>query len=1192
MKTLYDQHPIISLRQFLIKWHFRILIFLPLYLFVNNSYAQAPVAPPGTNLQSWLGNTFSVFTDMNTQERVPEGGSDIKLGNGVLFFAGYHERGGGGASFNISDGSFAGRYAGFNTGFGDPVSSVAADDNHVYFGTREQGVQKYVYGGSISPVAVYLPGKSITGLCIKNGKMYISNWTDNKIHVFTVSTMTEDASWTVTNPIGLTVDNNGKIWVIQWDPTSTQDPNDGPIYHGKNILSYSNTGVQGASITDFEKPKCIAIDQSGLLLVGGLNEHSQIWKYGNLTGTPTQVGTFGVLNGIFSGTSGQFTNTAKLHWINSIDVDATGNIYVACRYGTFWGVSIEKFSPSGDLLWRNFCGSSLDCAGIDPENDTEVYSKYHHYSLDYSKTTPGSEWSLKGFTVNRFKYPNDYRVNFLNDVGERSLGQGAVRIQGKLFMMRSYQSQYDLEIYRFDNANDGEVAIPSVIFQGGNDGILTFNPGTGNWVTTPGNTNYKQCWDICSNGDVYSLAQVSNSYSHINKFPFQGFDSFGNPIYNTSTTLPIPGNGTYRASGLAYDQATNCQYLIASKNTDADGVNKYIRCIQNWNTTPTEKWSVRVPFNNLQYTPQTNYGGGRVLAIDVAGDYVFLAYGYGHIRILDKHTGLLIGTLAQNVNGWIGTEGQIDAKCGLNVTKRSNGEYVILFENATMGNIQMHRWQAPAYVPAAEDDLVVINPSVNSALDFGETINIQVYSNDNNNSIAKVEFYLNDVLAHTSTSLNSGYHNYEFVNPPPKTYNFYAKSYDIDNVTVHTSSTVNFVVNTQTFLPDLIVSDIKYTPTSPKAGDLIKFSATIKNKGLGKTQEGVVIGGVFHVDGVAVAYSDTYTTSVQAGESVDIVATGGFSPNQFWLSTAGDHKLSFNIDDVNRIAESNEANNFTYKENLCIDCAVTPVTAVTLDLSSLVLNPGNSKQLKATISPINASNINVSWSSSNATIATVDANGLVTGIAAGTATITVTTQDGSKTAVSAITVQTGEGTVTTISTTAVSSVTSTTASSGGNVTIAGSSAVTVRGVVWSTTANPTVTLTTKTVNGSGTGTFTSSITGLTAGTTYNVRAYATNSAGTSYGSNVVFTATTESGGSVSVYPNPATNVVTVDLGQNLGSKQTLVEVLDMQGRKVYTSGMINGVSTLQLNTSEYSKGVYLIRISLGTESVTKKVMIE
>ena len=81
-------------------------------------------------------------------------------------------------------------------------------------------------------------------------------------------------------------------------------------------------------------------------------------------------------------------------------------------------------------------------------------------------------------------------------------------------------------------------------------------------------------------------------------------------------------------------------------------------------------------------------------------------------------------------------------------------------------------------------------------------------------------------------------------------------------------------------------------------------------------------------------------------------------------------------------------------------------------------------------------------------------------------------------------------------------------------------------------------------------------------------------------------------GSVSVYPNPASSFVNIDFGQNLGSGQARVEVLDMLGRKVYASGLISVESTFQLNTSEYSKGVYLIRISRGTESVTKKLMIE
>jgi hypothetical protein len=92
----------------------------------------------------------------------------------------------------------------------------------------------------------------------------------------------------------------------------------------------------------------------------------------------------------------------------------------------------------------------------------------------------------------------------------------------------------------------------------------------------------------------------------------------------------------------------------------------------------------------------------------------------------------------------------------------------------------------------------------------------------------------------------------------------------------------------------------------------------------------------------------------------------------------------------------------------------------------------------------------------------------------------------------------------TVTTTAVSNITSTTASSGGNVTDAGGAAVTARGVCWGTSANPTI-ADPHTTDGTGVGTFTSSITGLTPGTTYHVRAYATNSVGTSYGNDVTFT---------------------------------------------------------------------------------------
>jgi uncharacterized protein YjdB len=87
----------------------------------------------------------------------------------------------------------------------------------------------------------------------------------------------------------------------------------------------------------------------------------------------------------------------------------------------------------------------------------------------------------------------------------------------------------------------------------------------------------------------------------------------------------------------------------------------------------------------------------------------------------------------------------------------------------------------------------------------------------------------------------------------------------------------------------------------------------------------------------------------------------------------------------------------------------TPVTGVTVSPASATIAAGSSSQLGATVAPGNATNQNVSWSSSNSSVATVNASGLVSGVTAGSATITVTTQDGNKTATAAITVTGGAG---------------------------------------------------------------------------------------------------------------------------------------------------------------------------------------
>jgi hypothetical protein len=95
-------------------------------------------------------------------------------------------------------------------------------------------------------------------------------------------------------------------------------------------------------------------------------------------------------------------------------------------------------------------------------------------------------------------------------------------------------------------------------------------------------------------------------------------------------------------------------------------------------------------------------------------------------------------------------------------------------------------------------------------------------------------------------------------------------------------------------------------------------------------------------------------------------------------------------------------------------------------------------------------------------------------------------------------------TLPTVTTAPITSINTNSADCGGEVISDGGVVVTARGVCWSTSLNPTVS-DSHTTDGAGTGMFTSSITGLTPGITYHVRAYATNSVGTSYGSDLTLT---------------------------------------------------------------------------------------
>jgi len=144
----------------------------------------------------------------------------------------------------------------------------------------------------------------------------------------------------------------------------------------------------------------------------------------------------------------------------------------------------------------------------------------------------------------------------------------------------------------------------------------------------------------------------------------------------------------------------------------------------------------------------------------------------------------------------------------------------------------------------------------------------------------------------------------------------------------------------------------------------------------------------------------------------------------------------------------------------------------------------------------------------------------------------------------------------------ITSITGTTAVSGGIVTGNGGAIVTQRGICWSTVLNPTLS-NQFTSNGSGMGTFISNLAGLNANTTYYVRAYAINSAGTAYGNEVMFTTALfiTGNGVTDIQGNTYSSII---LGTQEWMGENLKVALYNNGdsiQQVFTSTVWSGLST-------------------------------
>lgn len=206
--------------------------------------------------------------------------------------------------------------------------------------------------------------------------------------------------------------------------------------------------------------------------------------------------------------------------------------------------------------------------------------------------------------------------------------------------------------------------------------------------------------------------------------------------------------------------------------------------------------------------------------------------------------------------------------------------------------------------------------------------------------------------------------------------------------------------------------EVTLTPTDPESDVYCTVSGTVSFSGITVTCGGGSVS------------TPTYPTSISLSAESNSISIGGttqltvgYTPSDTNVKNVTYSSSSESIATVSSsglvtgIAEGSatitataQAENGTVSATTTISVTPIAVTSVSLSSNSETIKVGKTVTLVPTISPSNATNKNVTWSSSNASIATVS-GGTVTGVAEGTVTITVTTVSESKTATCTVVVQ-------------------------------------------------------------------------------------------------------------------------------------------------------------------------------------------
>lgn len=890
---------------------------------------------------TYLGNSFSGADGKWVQNAV---GAFYVAPDGTCYTQSVWDEGHTENAF-YKDGDKKGRLTDLGGGF-----SVTGDGTYIFAGEgiEDDGTQGTVHrfhpDGSQSPFpsgsnVIEVPTSAkIYALAARNGELYVSDPNNNQILVYSATTGEPLRGFAFTRPGTLAVEPSGALWIVQTPASMAGSirPNN-PLIGPAKILRYTSTGTKLAQeITDVVYPEGIAIDAQGRLLVAESGPAQQIRVYKNLSSGPVldpafgNGGTFGDKFGVLSGVRGEVKPT-KFYNLVGVGADSTGNLYVSMG-GPHPNMEtdIRKFNAALTTMeWQLLGKEFVDMGDTDPANENHFYTRDTKYVINHTETTPGAGWTFQAHTIDKFRYPLDDRVAQpgswgLNDDIENVFMR---RIGGKLFMFGNNMAgdQGPMRVWRFDSLTNGEVAVPSARI-GYDDADNTWlpdvpdveyiwrdldgdgQPEANEYTESPLETEYDYSTGFWpdSQGNIWKAYREKG----IRKIPCTGLDDKGNPIYafepRVYWEMPAPFDDVHE---IRYFPETDVMYLAgwttANPGPGGDHPNTIGTIVR------YDHWSTADRRVVWQSNPSDYYDLSRAPSLDVAEDYVFTVEGIGQkVCIYQASTGKRVHSFVPDP-AIVGEVGWIDIwDGGIRARKLATGEYAIYVEEDFHAKTILYHW-----TPPSEDQLVLTSPAANAryVASVSDTVYLKAYVLDTDQSLSKVSFFNADTLVAEVTSAP-----YQYLwKVPVGEYRVKAVAYNQAGVAVDTTVENRFVM---AYLPDLTVTDVSWEPANPKTGEPLRFKATVKNVGDGPTPAGIILGGVWFVNGDFANFTDTYSTALAPGDSVVLTANGGGDgddPGQWTPVASGSYTVEFLVDDVFRFTEVTRDNN-TLEESLCV----------------------------------------------------------------------------------------------------------------------------------------------------------------------------------------------------------------------------------------------------------------------------------